>query len=132
MPKSEVDQWKEDIAAEDYICGPNPSLCGPGYDPNWETQTLQTWDISLQGPTLTVTHTQVDTIRGSHTEESSFSVTYSPPAYRTTSVDTVQNSGPTEISREVLSLPLGPLGSITTTQEQKVPVPEIDTDDDDD
>ena len=132
MPKSEVEQWKDDIAAEDYICGPNPSLCGPGYDPNWETQTLSTWDISQQGPTVTLTYTEVDTIRGSHTEESSISFTYSPPMYRTTSVDTVHASGPTEISQDVTSLPLGPLGSITTTQEKKVPVPEIDTDDDGD
>ena len=130
MPKSEVEQWRDDIATEDYICGPNPSLCGPDYDPNWQTQSLLTTSLSLGGSGLTMEITRHDTIRDSHTERFTTSVTLSPPAYRTTSVDTVRAAGAdTVYTRETLSFPII-LGGVTLKNEKAVPVPEIDDDDD--
>ncbi|MYC12454.1 MAG: hypothetical protein F4Y39_01870 [Gemmatimonadetes bacterium] len=124
MPKSEVEQWKDDIAAEDYICGPNPSLCGPDYDPNWETQRLTIGpDLSVDSSGIHLTTTHVDTIRGSHTERTNITETMGLPFSGSSTTTTVSADSTYQVN--VLSTPVG----YTRKTETAVPVPETDTDD---
>lgn len=130
MPQSEVDKWKDAIRMEDYICGPNPDLC-PGYDPNWQSQSLNIGpDLSVDGTGIHFSTTQYDTIRGSHTERLTITETMSAPFSFSSSVDTVRTVDADSVYiRESVSLPM-PWGSYSKTVEKAVPVPEIDDDDD--
>ncbi len=123
MPKSEVEQWKDDIAAEDYICGPNPSLCGPGYDPNWETQSFTTEpEISVDNSGFHFQTTQYDTIRGSHTQRTTTTETMGLPFSGSSTTTTTSADSTYHVT--VFSTPVG----YSVKTETAVPVPETDTD----
>ncbi len=124
MPKSEVERWKDDIAAEDYVCGSNPSLCGPDYDPNWETQSLNLGpELYVDSSGIHFQTTQYDTIRGSHTERTTVTESLNFPFSGSSTVTTVSADSTYYVT--TFSTPVG----FTRKTETAVPVPETDTDD---